>query len=205
MPVMSKVERAFCRSAPWQSFTGRVVLPWLLGGTELRGHVLEIGSGPGANGQALLERHGSVQLTATDLDPVMVAAARRRLAPYGRRVAVAEADATDLPFDDDGFDAAVSLLMLHHVIDWRDALVEVARVLRPGGTVVGYDLMDRLTARIVHLADRSPHRLLAPDDLAEGLAAAGFTAVEVDTAAGGTVARFRAAVPEDGYQREPRT
>lgn len=205
MPVMSRVERAFCRSAPWQSFTGRVVLPWLLGDTELRGQVLEIGSGPGANAQALLERHGSVQLTATDLDPVMVAAARLRLAPYGRRVAVAEADATDLPFDDDGFDAAVSLLMLHHVIDWRDALVEVARVLRPGGTVVGYDLMDRLTARIVHLADRSPHRLLAPDDLADGLAAAGFTAVEVDTAAGGTVARFRAAVPEDGHQREPRT
>ena len=203
MPVMSRVERAFCRSAPWQSFTGRVVLPWLLGDTELRGQVLEIGSGPGANAQALLERHGSVQLTATDLDPVMVAAARRRLAPYGRRVAVAKADATDLPFDDDDFDAAVSLLMLHHVIDWRDALAEVARVLRPGGTVVGYDLMDRLTARIVHLADRSPHRLLAPDDLAHGLAAAGFTAVEVDTAAGGTVARFRAAVPEDGHQREP--
>ena len=192
MPVMSRVERAFCRSAPWQSFTGRVVLPWILGDTDLRGRVLEIGSGPGANGQALLRRHRAVQLTATDLDPVMVAAARLRLAPHGRRVAVAEADATDPPFDDDHFDAVVSLLMLHHVIDWEDALGEVARVLRPGGTLVGYDLTDRPTARIVHLADHSPHRLLASGELADGLASAGFAAVHVDTAALGTVARFRA-------------
>ncbi len=35
MPVMSKVERAFCRSAPWRSFTGRIVLPWVLGDTQL--------------------------------------------------------------------------------------------------------------------------------------------------------------------------
>ena len=82
--------------------------------------------------------------------------------------------------------------MLHHVIDWRDALVEVARVLRPGGTLVGYDLTDRRTARIVHLVDRSPHRLLASGELADGLDAAGFTAVQIDTAALGTVTRFRA-------------
>ncbi len=195
MPVMSRIERAFCRSAPWQSFTGRVVLPWLLGDTGLVGAVLEIGSGPGANAGAILDRHRTVELTATDLDPVMVAAARRRLGSYGRRVVVTEADATDLAFDDDQFDTVVSLLMLHHVITWRDALSEAARVLRPGGTLVGYDLTDRLTARAVHLVDRSPHLLLAPGELIDGLAAAGFAGVEVDTAAFGAVARFRAAVP----------
>jgi SAM-dependent methyltransferase len=195
MPVMSKVERAFCRSAPWRSFTGRIVLPWVLGNTQLRGEVLEIGSGAGANAQVLLERHPDMQLTATDLDPLMVASARRRLAPFGHRVTVTEADTTALPFEDDRFDAVVSLLMLHHVIDWRDALDEVARVVRPGGTLVGYDLTNRLTARAVHLADRSPHRLLDPDDLEAGLVAAGFTAVQVDTAALGTVARFSATTP----------
>jgi SAM-dependent methyltransferase len=195
MPVMSKVERAFCRSAPWRSFTGRVVLPWVLGDTQLHGEVLEIGSGAGANAQVLLERHPEMQLTATDLDPVMVASARRRLAPHGRRVTVTEADTTTLPFDDDRFDAVVSLLMLHHVIDWHDALAEIARVLRPDGTLVGYDLTDRLTARAVHLADRSPHRLLDPNDLAAGLTTARFTAVRVDTGLLGTVARFSATAP----------
>lgn len=195
MPVMSKVERAFCRSAPWRSFTGRVVLPWVLGDTRLHGEVLEIGSGAGANAQVLLERHSDMQLTATDLDPVMVAAARRRLARYESRVTVTEADATALPFEDDRFDAAVSLLMLHHVIDWRDALAELARVLRPGGTLVGYDLTNRVGARVVHLADRSPHRLLDPDELTDGLTAAGFANALVAPRLLGTVARFSATAP----------
>ena len=192
MPVMSRVERAFCRSAPWQSFTGRVVLPWLLGDTGLDGAMLEIGSGPGANAGAILDRHRTIELTATDLDPVMVASARRRLASYGHRVVVSEADATDLPFDDDHFDTVVSLLMLHHVITWRDALSEAIRVLRPGGTLVGYDLTDRLTARAVHLVDRSPHQLLAPGELADGLATAGFSDIHLDAAVLGTVTKFRA-------------
>ena len=205
MPVMSKVERAFCRSAPWRAFTGRLVLPWVLDDTRLRGEVLEIGSGAGANAQVLLDRHPDMHLTATDLDPMMVASARRRLAPYGRRVTVTEADTTALPFEDDTFDAVVSLLMLHHVIDWRNALSEVARVLRPGGILVGYDLTDRLTARAMHLADRSPHRLLAPSDLTDGLAAAGFTAAQVDSRVLGTVARFSAAAPASVPQRPSET
>lgn len=192
MPVMSRVERAFCRSAPWQGFTSRVVLPWVAGNPEPRGRVLEIGSGPGANARALLERYRSIDLTATDIDPVMVTAARKRLAPYDHRVDVLKADATHLPFNDDSFDTAVSLLMLHHVTDWRDTLAEVARVLRPGGTLVGYDLTDRFAARTIHLIDRSPHRLLSPADLAYGLTEAEFTAVQFNTAALGTVARFRA-------------
>lgn len=195
MPVMSKVERAFCRSAPWRGFTRRVVLPWVLGGTQLRGEVLEIGAGAGANAEVLLDRHPGIQLTATDLDPVMVTSARRRLAPYGVRVTVTEADTTALPFEDDRFDAVVSLLMLHHIVDWRDALDELARVLRPGGTLVGYDLTDRPAARAVHLADRSPHRFLDPGDLAVALTAAGFTAVQVNTGVLGTVARFSATTP----------
>jgi ubiquinone/menaquinone biosynthesis C-methylase UbiE len=51
--------------------------------------------------------------------------------------------------------------MLHHVIDWPAALDEVARVLRPGGVFVGYDLTNTMLARLIHQADRSPYRLLA--------------------------------------------
>ncbi|MCB1284207.1 MAG: class I SAM-dependent methyltransferase [Microthrixaceae bacterium] len=94
--------------------------------------MLEIGSGPGANAGAILDRHRTIELTATDLDPVMVASARRRLASYGHRVVVSEADATDLPFDDDHFDTVVSLLMLHHVITWRDDLEHLGARLAAG-------------------------------------------------------------------------
>lgn len=195
MPVMSRVEAAFCRSAPWRAFTGRIVVPWVLRGEELVGDVLEIGSGAGANAAVIAETQPETRVTATDLDPTMVAAARARLARYGARATVAETDSTRLPFDDDHFDAAVSLLMLHHVIDWELAICELSRVVRPGGRVVGYDLIATPGARLLHLADRSPHRLLTRNDLARQLTASGFDDVDVTPALGGLVARFHATLP----------
>ena len=78
-----------------------------------------------------------------------------------RRVARDE-HATALPFPDESFDSVVSCLMLHHIIDWERAVAEVARVLRPGGTFVGYDLTRTPLASLFHWLDRSPHRLLVP-------------------------------------------
>ena len=71
-------------------------------------------------------------------------------------------------------------------------------------SINGYDLTDRVGARVVHLADRSPHRLLAPDQLADGLTAFGFSAVEVDVGVLGTVARFRATAPSSSPNSEER-
>ena len=194
MPVMSKVEAAFCRSAPWRAFTARIVVPWVLRGENLAGEVLEIGSGAGANAAVIAETQPQAQITATDLDPTMITAARARLERYGTRATVAEADSTRLPFDDDHFDAAVSLLMLHHVIDWEAAIHELARVVRPGGRVVGYDLIATAGARVLHLADRSPHRLLSRSELDRQLTTSGFQDVDVTPALGGLVARFHATV-----------
>lgn len=194
MPVMSRVEAAFCRSAPWRAFTGRVVVPWVLRGEELAGEVLEIGSGAGTNASVIAETQPQTRVTATDLDPAMVTAARARLARYGERATVAEADSTRLPFDADHFDAAVSLLMLHHVIDWEAAIREMARVVRPGGRVVGYDLIATPGARLLHLADRSPHRLLSRGELRDQLIASGFDDVDVTPTLGGLAARFHATV-----------
>ena len=67
MPVMSAIERAFCRSAPWRSLTRRVVIPWALDGITLTGEVLELGCGAGVLGQELLTRFPSIRLTATDV------------------------------------------------------------------------------------------------------------------------------------------
>ncbi len=72
------------------------------------------------------------------------------------------ADATALPFPDGSFDSVVCCLMLHHIIDWERAVAEVARVLRPGGTFVGYDLVRTPLASLFHRLDRSPHRLMVP-------------------------------------------
>lgn len=192
MPAMSTIERLACQSPPWQAFSRRVVFPWTTGGADLRGDVLELGSGSGTMAKALLDEYPSVRLVATDPDPAMTTVARRRLAPYGERVQVLEADATSLPFASSTFDAVVSFIMLHHVINWEHAIAETARVLRPGGIFAGYDLLDTRTSRLIHRLDGSPHRLYTRSQLQYSLVTRPFGAVSVSLALKGQLARFRA-------------
>lgn len=197
MPVMSAVERAFCRSAPWQAVARRVVLPWALHGYELTGDVLEIGSGNGAMAGGVAATFPAVRLTVTDIDQAMVASALRRLG--GRsNITVEQADVTALPFPGASFDAVTSYLMLHHVIAWREALREGARVLRPGGVLLGYDLTDTRAARLTHKIDGSPHLILGPEELRAGLLEVGLKRPVVDPSAAGHLMRFRAEKPTLG-------
>lgn len=191
MPVMSAVESAFCRSAPWRSFARQHVLPWTLDGLSLWGDVLEIGGGSGAMADGVARQFPDVHLTVTDVDDAMVEGTRVRLAKH-ENVVTELADVTALPYAAGSFDVVTSYLMLHHVIDWLDALTEAARVLRPGGMFVGYDLTNTRAARIVHRVDGSPHRIIAPEELRDGLAVAGFTDIAVTVAARAHLMRFRA-------------
>jgi len=188
---MSLVESAFCRSAPWQRFADRWVVPWSLRGLELHGDVLEIGAGSGAMAAAVARRAPQARFTVTDLDPAMVRAAERRLAGY-HHVTVQRADVTDLPFADGSFDVVTSHLMLHHVVRWEQALAEAARVLRPGGRFVGYDLTRSLLAKAIHVADRSPYHLLTLEGLDDGLRTVGFGHREIEPSVGGHLMRFSA-------------
>lgn len=190
MPVMSAIESAFCRSAPWRSFARRAVLPWALDGQTLDGDVLEIGGGSGAMAHGVARAFPTARLVVTDIDEAMAATARRLLAGHPN-VTVEHGDVTSLPFSDASFDAVTSYLMLHHVIAWPAALTEVARVLRPGGVFVGYDLTDTRIARLLHRADGSPHLIISADALQDGLQQAGFHATSVRPSAAGHLMRFR--------------
>lgn len=140
MPAMSSLESLVLRSAAWRAFATHAVLPWALAGAHLDGYAFEVGSGSGATAAALLDRFPSLRLTVTDVDPEMVLAAGKRLARFGERATVAQADAAQLPFRDDSFDIGLSFLMLHHVGQWEAALRELVRVVRPGGRVIGCDI-----------------------------------------------------------------
>jgi ubiquinone/menaquinone biosynthesis C-methylase UbiE len=162
---MSRFQSAFCRSAPWRTFARRVVLPWALQGVRPRGDVLEIGAGSGAMAAELLATYPDVDLTVTDVDNEMVEAASARLLPFGDRVTARLADATALPFPDGAFDAVLSWVMLHHTLEWENALTEAIRVLRPGGQLVGYDLLSTAPLRLLHRDAGSHLRMMRLSEL----------------------------------------
>ena len=80
------------------------------------------------------------RVIAVDSSPDMLAAARERLAPLAN-VEVRAGDVETLPLDDRTLGAAVLSLVLHHVPDPRLALMDVARVMKPGGQVVVVDML----------------------------------------------------------------
>jgi ubiquinone/menaquinone biosynthesis C-methylase UbiE len=66
----------------------------------------------------------------------MLALAGEKLAPYGGRVALIRQTALALPFTAGAFDAVTCLESLEFLPDAETAVREMARVLRPGGTLM---------------------------------------------------------------------
>ena len=81
---------------------------------------------------------GCAQITAVDFSDAALAVARRTIAEAGadKRIEVQKADLTCLSFEDASFDAVVSWGVIMHIPDVERALSELARVLKPGGTLV---------------------------------------------------------------------
>lgn len=192
---MSAVAKAFCTSPAYRAFARRVLLPWSLQGIHPTGEALEIGTGSGAMAAQLLSTNPDLHLVAIDYDSDMVEVATRSLHQFGERAAVQQADTTALPFEDDRFDLVLSFAMLHHVVAWEKALGEVARVLRPGGHLAGYDLLDWPFFGLLHRHEGPAVRLMRREELEAHLGKLGMTRVRLRPAAGGLVARFQAAKP----------
>lgn len=123
--------------------------------------VLEIGCGTGL----ILERTSPIARSAVgiDLSHGMAGVSRRK------GLTVANASATDLPFAGGSFDVVYSCKVLPHVPDIRRALLEVDRVLRPGGTAFVEFYNPRsfkaLTYRVMTLRRRGEPVFVRHDDL----------------------------------------
>ena len=109
---------------------------WLerLGGRIEGGRVLEVGCGRGVGVEIILERFGALAVEALDLDPKMIECARRHLAACGLAdVQLSVGNVTCLHAPDARFDAVFDFGAIHLEPDWRKAIAEVRRVLKPGG------------------------------------------------------------------------
>jgi demethylmenaquinone methyltransferase/2-methoxy-6-polyprenyl-1,4-benzoquinol methylase len=96
--------------------------------------VLDVATGTGAVARELIEQKGCT-VVGLDQSPEMLAEARRRL-PH---VTFVEARAERLPFPDAAFDALTFTYLLRYVDDPGATLRELARVVRPGGTIAGLE------------------------------------------------------------------
>ena len=97
--------------------------------------VLDVATGTGAVARELL-RQKACAVVGIDQSPEMLAEARRR---YGDRVELVEGRAEELPFADARFDGLTFTYLLRYVEDPAATLRELARVVRPGGTIASLE------------------------------------------------------------------
>jgi SAM-dependent methyltransferase len=159
--LMNAVEKALIASPARQALQRWYEVPVLLrlagGPLDPGARALEVGCGTGYGIGLVLDRFGAASVDGMDLDPSLLARARRRW-DGDRRVRLAGGSATDLRgalgAEDGSYDAVFDFAILHHIPDWRATVTEVARALRPGGRFV----FDEVTAHA--LAPRSYRVLL---------------------------------------------
>ena len=101
-----------------------------------RDTVLDVATGTAAVARALVRRRGC-NVVGIDQSAEMLEEARRRIAAAGAadRIELVEGDAQSLPFEDARFDALTVTYLLRYVDDPAAQLRELARVVRPGGTL----------------------------------------------------------------------
>jgi ubiquinone/menaquinone biosynthesis C-methylase UbiE len=112
-----------------------------------RSRILEVGVGTGRIAMPLVER--GLNLVGVDLSVPMMRELKKKILGKDSHVTLAQTDAEALPFPGETFDAVYAVHVYHLILNWRDALVEARRVLKPGGIFfLSYHYRDR----------NSPHR-----------------------------------------------
>jgi len=151
------------RRGDTQSFFGRVAGQWDGVRQELFGDratvqsllallpetwvVADIGCGTGNASEVLAPLVSKV--VAIDQSEAMLNAARKRLTGVAN-VEFLRGDVEKLPLKDASVDAAVCVLVLHHIEDPSVACREMARILRPGGVCLIVDMVEHDRVQYKH-------------------------------------------------------
>jgi len=144
--------------------------------------VFDAGCGPGLVAEAFL-RAGH-RVLGVDLSEEMIARAQARCGGFGDRARFARQSIHD-PVEG-GFDAAVSRLVIHHVLEPAGFVRRQVELLRPGGVLVAADIVTdpdpgrrRWRDEVERARDRTHVRTLTPGELVDCLAGAGLEGIRV--------------------------
>jgi len=130
------------RAATQRHFEAKRLLE--MGGPVAGSTALEIGCGRGVGVEIILDLFEARHVDAFDLDSRMIARAQDRFHDRTEQVRVWQGDATAIAVEDDHYDAVFDFGIIHHVPQWRLALSEVYRVLKPGGRFYAEEVLARL-------------------------------------------------------------
>jgi len=97
-------------------------------------NVLELGCGPGYYSAKVAQKIPDGKLTLVDIQQEMLDMAKRRMDSFGiSNINYVQADASELPFENDSFNVIFLIAMLGEVPDKEKCIRELHRVLRTGG------------------------------------------------------------------------
>lgn len=183
-PVMllNQIEKALMNNTLRAWVQRRLEAPRLLdlGGPAPGAVALEVGCGRGVGVEIILDRFRAARVDAFDLDAKMIELARRRLAPCGDRVRLWVGDVSRIEAEDASYDAVFDFGIIHHVPDWRGALSEVHRVLRPGGRFYAEEVLERFIVNplVRRLLDHPLEDRFDAERFSRALTARGFRVIE---------------------------
>lgn len=199
---------------PWYD-----AVAWLIGERALKTHlveraaidgpldVLDLGCGTGTLALLVKQLRPAARVTGLDVDPAILAFARRKVAAAGVDVRLCEGSATEPPFADGSFDRILTTLVLHHLDTpaKRAALAAARRLLRPGGQLHVADfgrphtwLMAAVATLVRHVDGHGGTGANLAGELPALVAGAGFVDVAEDerwASAFGTIAFIRGVAP----------
>ena len=118
----------------WSRLAGDIFLDWVAPAPGLRW--VDVGCGNGAFTELLVDRCAPAQVQGIDPSDAQLAFASTR--PAARLARFEQGDAMALPYADAAFDAAVMALAIFFVPEPVRGVVEMVRVVRPGGLVCAY-------------------------------------------------------------------
>jgi len=124
---------------------------------------LEIGCGIGTVSANLANAYG-MQVVGTDFDPAQIELALE-LHPALPNLSFRIEDAAGISFDDDSFDLVIAHNCFHHVPDWRAAMREIGRVLRPGGHLMWLDFVFARPIRLMLTSLRKNESFFSLDEV----------------------------------------
>lgn len=142
-------------------------------------YILDVGSGIGGAARVIATQIGCT-IAGIDLTPeyVETAIALTQLTGLEDKTNFQVASALNMPFEDDTFDAAISMHVAMNIVDRPTLYKEIARVMKPGATLCLYDVMKKneepLDFPVPWANTAASSHLETPDDMAVLLNNAGF-------------------------------